>query len=509
MAQATVDKTALPRSPLEIIVDRIWRFFCSVRAAVVEIAILAVLVLIGTLRGSDAPQWLANAIPATQPFVDRWYAWDVFGSLPFIGILTLLSIAIAVCTINRVPGIWNTIANPTVRTSRGFLRSADLSATYQNATPPEALLDDLSTSLKQQRFRVITERHGEETHLYADKNRYAKLATFPFHLALILILVGGIVGGRYGFRENEFLIPEGSVREVGHGTGLSVELVQFRDSWREDGTPAEYRSDLVLYEDGQPVQEKSITVNNPMSHGMVTFYQASYGQAATLRVTDDEGRTLFDDSVPLGLYTHANNPDAPAGVQVLPQAGVQLNVIAPDNNRANAPELDTLNLRSGQMYVQVREIGPNASDERPSAAINMGETARIGNFNVEFVRESRFTLLQVASNPGIPIFWVASLLLVAGLAITFYFPNRRIRGILSMAPGSSGSQLELAPLAKRDWSAKREFKIVAEKLADTLQTSPMITERASVSDTSEVSAEGRASAANDSRSTSVASKEVR
>ncbi|MEZ4665270.1 MAG: cytochrome c biogenesis protein ResB [Thermomicrobiales bacterium] len=191
----------------------------------------------------------------------------------------------------------------------------------------------------------------------------AKLATFPFHLALILILIGGIVGARYGFKENSFIIPEGSVREVGHGTGLSVKLDQFSDSWREDGTPASYRSDLILYKNGEEVKRQSITVNNPMSYGTTTFYQTSYGQAVQMRVTDADGNVLYDDSVELGIYRSSANPDAPAGIIKLPQAGVQLNIIAPDEDRANAPMLDNLNLKSGQMYVQMAETGPNASGE--------------------------------------------------------------------------------------------------------------------------------------------------
>ena len=54
-------------SALEFAVDRTWRFFCSVRAAIYEIVVLAVLVLIGTLRGSSVPRRLADAIPATEP----------------------------------------------------------------------------------------------------------------------------------------------------------------------------------------------------------------------------------------------------------------------------------------------------------------------------------------------------------------------------------------------------------------------------------------------------------
>src|SRR5690348_10168832 len=103
MAQATLEKRGFRNSPLETVVDRVWRFFCSVRAAVVEIAILAVLVLIGTLRGSSVPRWIADHIPATTGIVDRWYSWDVFHSVPFMFILGILTIAITVCTLNRAP----------------------------------------------------------------------------------------------------------------------------------------------------------------------------------------------------------------------------------------------------------------------------------------------------------------------------------------------------------------------------------------------------------------------
>src|SRR4026209_1078347 len=101
MTHASVHQPlAKSRALSEMVVDRIWRFFCSVRAAVAEIAILAVLVLAGTLRVSSIPRAIADLFPVTAPVVDRWYAWDVFRSLPFAGILTILSVAIAVCTIN-------------------------------------------------------------------------------------------------------------------------------------------------------------------------------------------------------------------------------------------------------------------------------------------------------------------------------------------------------------------------------------------------------------------------
>src|SRR5918998_4203617 len=149
MTHASVQQRAMqPRALPEIVVDRVWRFFCSVRAAVVEIAILAVLVLAGTLRGSSVPRAIANTFPITAPVVDRWYAWDVFRSLPFAGILTILAIAIAVCTINRAPGIWQAIAHPTVATTHGFLGNAETSARFAAFVPADALASQLETALR-------------------------------------------------------------------------------------------------------------------------------------------------------------------------------------------------------------------------------------------------------------------------------------------------------------------------------------------------------------------------
>lgn len=466
MAQVTVQPKLARRPIAEIIVDRIWRFFCSVRAAVYEIAILGVLVLIGTLRGSSVPRWIADRIPATSGIVDRWYAWDVFHSLPFIFMLALISVAIAICTINRFPGIWKTIAHPTVTTTHGFLRNADINASFKPNAPLSSTVETVTETFRKRRYRVLTAERNGEVHVYADRYRYSKLGTFPFHLALILILVGGIIGARYGFRETEFVIPEGETREVGHGTGLSVGLIDFRDTYRENGTPLEYRSDLVLYKDGKEVKSGSITVNHPMTYRNLTLYQTSFGQAATFRITDLEGRLIYEGSIPMGLFQSRLNPDAPAGVLDLPPLNLSINVIGPDNDPANMPELDTLKLKSGEMFVQVRPKDLASGEMPPSAIVGQGDTVTLNGLNIQFLRERQFTLLQVANNPGMPVFWTAAFMLVGGLGIVFYFPHRRIRGIIS--PAADGVTAMFAPLAKRDWSGQRDFHRICEELSQAL-----------------------------------------
>lgn len=472
MADTSV-RTTPTRSPFEVGIDRVWRFFCSVRAAVVEIVLLALLVLIGTLRGSEVPGWIRDYVPVTKPVVDAWYAWDVFHSLVFILLLTVIAIAITVCTINRVPGIWQSIAHPKVTTSKGYLRSADTSASFASASDAPSLAASVVESLKKQRFRVLTEDVNGETHIYADKHRYGKLGTFPFHLALILLLVGGIVGARYGFRNQEFVIPEGSTRAVGHGTGLSVELNRFTDTYNQLGIAQSYESDVNIYKNGKKVKSGPITVNNPISYGTTTFYQSSFGNGVELKITDTNGDVLYNDSLDMGIYHLATNPDAPAGFVQLPNQGVMLTVVGPDVDPANMPQLDKLHLAPGELWLQVMPLsGAAGGTMPPNTKVFQGKIAQLDGMNIEFVREKRFAVLQVADNPGMPIFYTAAFLLVAGLAVTFYFPHRRIRGIV--AATANGAEVQLVPLAKRDWSGKRDFYRAVAALQARLEITPYV-----------------------------------
>jgi hypothetical protein len=173
-----------------------------------------------------------------------------------------------------------------------------------------------------------------------------------------------------------------------------------------------------------------------------------------MRVVDSQGLELFNGTVDVGVFTFAGNPDAPAGFVEIPSTGLTMTVVAPDIAPLNAPQLDTLGLKNGQMYVLLQPTNGSTA-ERREFVIDQGSSVPAGDVTISFDRETQWSLLQVAYNPGIPIFAIASVLLVGGLVVTFYFPLRRIRAIVS--PGQNGATLTAVPLAKRDWSGKRAF----------------------------------------------------
>jgi cytochrome c biogenesis protein len=216
-----------------------------------------------------------------------------------------------------------------------------------------------------------------------------------------------------------------------------------------------------------------MTVNNPLTFGDIVFYQSGFGQAVALRIEDKDGAMLYDDALPVGPFQSKLNPDSPAGRMDLVPAGVALSVVAPDQNPANAPELDTLHLRPGEMFFMIRPLGPDSPIQTPiGATVGQGESIQLGDLSLTFVRERRFSVFQVARNPGIPIFFIAAFLLVGGLAITFYFPHRRVRGIVSAT--AEGSVAHLAPIARRDWSAKRVFAHLADHIGRRTGLEPVL-----------------------------------
>lgn len=445
-------------------VGAVWRFFSSVRVAVWMISFLTLLTLIGTLKGSVVPERLADAVPATQGFVDGWYRLDVFGSWWYSATLGVIAVSIVIGgMLNRIPGIWRTIVRPTVTTTRSFLLGTSPNATVQIDRTPDELVAALTESMRRRRYRVVTRRIGEDIHLYADRNRWGKLGTFPFHIALVMVVIGGIVVTQFGFRDIQFVVAQGETVPIGRGTDLSVRLDRFVDDYYEDGTAARYQSNITLFRGDDEVRRGAVEPNSPVEEGSVSIYQSGFGYTVDLRITDRAGAVVFDGPVTLGIYQSSANPDAPAGMLTVPGTGVTLNLIAADRDAANLPELDTLRLAAGQLFIQARTAGAAPGVTPPSVVVDPSMPGQLGDLTVDFERFGVYSVMQVAYYPGLWLFGVAAVIGIAGLVMIFYFPLRRVRAIVSPRP-TGGATALLAPLARRDWSGKRDFVELVEGL---------------------------------------------
>ncbi len=141
----------------------------------------------------------------------------------------------------------------------------------------------------------------------------------------------------------------------------------------------------------------------------------------------------------------------------------------PDIAPFNQPELDKLNLSSNQIWAQLGQRNASGTmTNAPGVVLTLNQPAKVGDYTVTYQGTTNYSVMQVGYNPGVPIFIIAAVLLIGGLVTTFYFPQRRVRGIVSATP--QGSMLQMAPLAKRDWSGKRDFMRIVGKATEKLGT---------------------------------------
>jgi cytochrome c biogenesis protein len=449
------------------VLDRLWRIFTSMRTALVLMLMLAVLALIGTVliqapsglqtnaQGYDA--WLDALRPkygGWVPILDRLGLFSVFASIWFKAILVGLTTSILACSVNRFRGLWKTAIHPRTRMAGTFYDHAPHSAALTTDIDQVAAVGVARDVLGARRFRTVVEADGDVVHLYADRFRWAPFGTLMAHISLVSILVGALVGSAFGFRNEELAATVGTTVDVGGGTGLTLLARSFSDSYYANGAPSDYASNLVLYRDGQEVASKTIRVNEPMEYDGVSFYQSFFGPAAIIHVADADGTVVYDEGVPL-LWA-SDDGTRRIGQFPLLDDGLTVFVVGPASGRVDST------IKAGQMQL---EIYPSGS-ERPSAIelVSQGEPVAIGDLTYTFQREQQFTGMIVARDPGVVFVWFGSILLVAGLFLVFFFPNRRIWAAIHERPNGQ-SEVRLGATARHDATFGPDF----ERLVDDMR----------------------------------------
>jgi len=457
--------TTLSISPSDIL-ERLFRFFISMKLGLVLLLGIAVLTLIGTLlmqvpaAVQDDPQayaaWLDSArakYGGWTGVLDRLGFFAIFSSYWFKGLMVMLCTSILACTVHRAPRLWQKLVHPRMIMTESFFDNAPLGVTIASPAEPEAALQSIRGAFKAHHFRTAVAHDGDTTHVCADRFRWGPFGRVLAHLSFVIILIGGLIGATWGFRNNEFAVPVGSRVEVGNSTGLAVEAKYFSDSYYTNGAPSDYSSKLVLYKDGTPVKTQVVRVNHPLRYDGVSFYQSFFGPAAAMQVKSAGGKVVFNEGVP--LLWGSDDSKHRIGRFALPGQALTVFVIS-----SASGEVDPA-IAAGQMQLEVYKPGQDAPIA--TEVVSQGKPARIAGLDFTFVRERQFTGLSVAHDPGSKLIWIGSTLLVVGMCGVFFFPHRRVRAVIRRTP--DGSQATVAAAWRRDTAFEPQF----QKLVDDIE----------------------------------------
>jgi len=439
------------------VLERLWRFFISMRTGLVLILVLGLFSLVGTLLKqapagiATDPEAYAGWLSSVKPTYGGWTTvldklgfFSIFTSIWFKATTVLLATSILACSVNRAPRLWKTAFHPRTHMGETFFTHAALRADVLVPAGPDTALDDVRRVLKSHHFRTVNDPDQNGLNLYADRFRWGPFGTVIAHLAFVVIVLGVFLTATTGFKESQLVATVGSTVQVGHDTGLSVQAKSFNDAYYADGSPSDYASDLVLYKDGEQVDRQTVRVNHPLTWDGVSFYQSSFGSSAAMKVTDAAGKTLYGDNVPLvwgskdGQHSIGQFPLAANGLTVF--------VVEPASGKTDP------SIKAGQVQLEISQDGQK---EPTTQVVDQGKPTTIAGLTYTFERTRPFTGLIVARDPGAIFVWVGSTLLVVGLFLVFFFPHRRVW--VRVRKTSGGSEILCASTMKRDVAFEPRF----------------------------------------------------
>ncbi|MFB6286378.1 MAG: cytochrome c biogenesis protein ResB [Candidatus Bipolaricaulia bacterium] len=254
-------------------IAQLWRGLASVKLAIGLIVVLTVLSIIGTLipQGQSQTAYVGQYGETGYQVISFFQLDGLFHSWFYLGLLGLLGLNTTACLSRRFRTSLRMLKRQPGGQTADSLLKLENSAEVPISGGPIKALDRAAESLREKGYKV--KREG--ANLMASKQRFGRLGVDVFHASLVLLLVGALVGGLFGFE---------AFQQANKGEVFDVPNADFQvrvdDLWTEtyeDGKIKDWYSQLTVIEDGQEVKTKTIQVNDPMTYEGINFYQTSFG----------------------------------------------------------------------------------------------------------------------------------------------------------------------------------------------------------------------------------------
>lgn len=287
--------------------DQFWRFFASVRLAIVLIFLIALAAVLGSLIQQE------GAYPSTLP-PEIYYPMEygtygeimyklgltrMYSSWWFLLLLVLFGINLIVCSIDRFVPLIKALRNPKVTRSRRFISSRQVYTQLLTDKPAEEALDIVLDRFRKEGYKVLREGING----YADKGRWGRYGPYITHIGLLLLLVATLGMAVPGWYHDEFFwVAEGESVRVPH-TDFVVRNDGFHVEFYDDGRPRLFQTDAVIIDAGEERLTHAIRVNEPLVYKRVNLLQASYEFSI--------GETSFE------LLRHAPGEEEPVSLGLL------------------------------------------------------------------------------------------------------------------------------------------------------------------------------------------------
>ena len=385
-----------------------WKFLCSMRFAILLLAILAVACSVSSLiTQNQSYNWYAQRYSErTAAVIMALRLDDAFHSPWFIVITAFLCLNLTLCNLMRLPQLLRRY-RAEGDASKALAGEGDVSAS--GVTDPKAVFARLGMP----KPAALKTADGREA-LFASKHRAGLWGAWVCHLGILLLILGFGLGQMTQKQYTVYGVP-GDSKPIGD-TALVLTIDDFTIERRDDGSAAQYTSAVTVTNTasaGPAGGSAEISVNHPATLCGMKFYQNSTGWAVTAHVLKD-GQPLQTGAICAGDFMP---------IQDKPDLVVMVNTFYPD-------------------YVMVPGVGPStASDQLNNPAVlysvyyqsqmlgmnalMTGEPLTIDEYTVVFTDPQPYTLIQIKADRFTPLALLGGLVTMLGLLLAFYVQPAR------------------------------------------------------------------------------------
>ncbi|HMD15252.1 MAG TPA: cytochrome c biogenesis protein ResB [Terriglobales bacterium] len=461
-----------------------WRTIASIQTGVVLLILVVILAAAGTIvlqRPVTEPDEMQSAYsPQALRVLDAVGLTDVFHAWWFLGLMLLVSLCITAASIDRFPNSWRFFSRPYKYPDESFRRASHPQKSVPIADEETGLVAAQRAlhSLGFKPERVVREDHFG---IFAERHRISEMAVYIVHASLLLIFLGTIVDGLWGWR-GTLNLNEGqtsNIVELRDGTTRMLPFAIRCDSAGQenykDGTPKKWWSNLAVVEGGQDVKKKQIVVNDPLLHSGVRFYQSSYGPngkvdkfSLVATPSNGSGQTkeialAVDDTVPLDADTTVRF------AEFFPDYAVRDGQVYRKSNDLENPaaHLIVTSKRAGESNAKNFDVWFPPLEEVADNSKSPWQ------FHATDLKMGHFTGLQVSHEPGQWAVWSGVVLLGVGLAFVFYVVHMRFWAVPVCDPKTGKCSLWIGGSANRNRDAfEQRFNDLVAFVEEELKTIP-------------------------------------
>ena len=398
--------------------DQLWDFFCSLKLAIITLILLATTSIIGTVieQNKSAQEYMQNygMSESTYRALDALQFFDMYHSYWFLSLMGLFAVNLICCSIKRLPRIIKIVREPVLVADDGLFRTFSNKEEFVAAGTVESVRDK-AVALLGDKFAspVVTEQDGK-TYLFSQKGAWSRFSVYVTHSSILIIFLGAMIGNVWGYKAYINIVEGQSIDAVWPRAGkepipigFELRCDDFEVTFYEGGgRPKDFTSDLVVLENGQEILKKTIEVNDPLTYKGLTFYQSSYGPTGdpvyTFRVKNREsGETVTVKGA------QGKRLSLPGGASLTPMGYAE--------SYQNFGPAAQIKIDTGTPFIVFKNY-PQFDEKRGGA------------YSVNFVeaKQSYYTGLQVAKDPGVWVVWLGCLLIVLGSCGAFFLSHRRI-----------------------------------------------------------------------------------